>query len=162
MRNNLNETPKYSNYNNGPLSLEEVYDIYVDEKLNFTRVDLYRDFTNSLTNKIFETYLGHYDVVCDNMDKVQHFGWCWDNTIDTYFKLGYDLTDVDGEKYKYFLKFFISVYYNVDSTDIDTLEQDILVVWEYIFNYLIIKPHKDVYNFVGIVKMFDNTNWFKN
>jgi hypothetical protein len=157
MSRNFNNPLKFSPYNHGPMNLDDVMGVYKQYGIKPIRVELYHDFVQSLCERIFSTYLG--DEVMDEEDRENHFVWSWDKTVDIYFKMGFDLSD-SGEKFKYFKNFFSEIFYGIDSKDAQ-LEEDIIVVWEYIFNYHIIKPEKDVYNFVEIYKMFDNTNWFK-
>ena len=157
MSDNFNNPSKYQDYNHYPMTLEKVMDIYSQHDIRPVRVELYYDFVNSLTELIFTTYLG--DDVLTEKNKLEHFNWCWDKTVREFFEMGYDLGDM-GAKYKYFRNFFLEIFYKVEDKT-EKLEHDVLIVWEYIFNYFIIKPEKDVYNFIEIYKMFDNTNWFK-
>jgi len=157
MSNNFNNPQKYSTYNNGPMSLDDVMSAYKKHGIIPNRVELYHDFTSSLCDLIFTTYMG--DDVTPIGERETHFDWCWDKNINNFFRLGFDLND-GGEKYKYFKSFFLDIFYLVDYKT-KKLEDDVLIVWEYIFNYYIIKPEKDLYNFIDIYKMFDNTNWFK-
>jgi hypothetical protein len=157
MSDKFNNPLKYRVHNEGPITLDEIMDIYRENKIDLTKCELYRDFILTLCDTIFETYLG--DELTPKENRLEHFMWCWDNTIDKYFKLGYDLT-CEGDKEKYFGKFFFEMFYENTIKNYE-LEKDIKLVWNYIFNFYIIKPRRDVYNFIKLYNMFDNTNWFK-
>lgn len=157
MSNNFNNPLKFRPYNNGPMRLEDVMVVYRENGIKPIKAELYHDFVESLCGLVFNTYLG--DDIMSTEDRLNHFIWSWDKTVSMFFMMGFDLGDM-GEKFTYFKNFFTDIYYKVEDKD-SQLEKDILIVWEYIFNYNIIKPEKDVYNFIEIYKMFDNTNWFK-
>ena len=49
------------------------------------KIELFHDFLISLHEIIEETYLGP-DVLEDPNDQINHFGWCWDKTINNFNK----------------------------------------------------------------------------
>lgn len=155
---NFNKPIKYSEHIKNVMDIGEINRIYLANNINSNRSDLYFDYVTSLCNTIFNTYLG--DELYDVDDKINHFDWCWKWNNTFYGDLGYDLKQSESG-YMYFLSFFTDIYYFIDNNNI-ILEGNILMVWEYIFNYDISKPKKDVYNFIDIYKMFENTKWYGN
>jgi len=81
------------------------------------KMELYYDFSVSIHKLILETYLGDDDgfnetkVLMSEEDKVNHFDWCWDKTIDS-FNLENIVFNKRGEHYEYFQSFFSEIYYN--------------------------------------------------
>ena len=79
-------------------------------------MELYSDFTHSLNNLIFNTYLGENDVVetkivLSESDDRNHFEWCWIRTIDNFGKENIKFGK-KGEHFDYFESFFGETFYN--------------------------------------------------
>jgi len=71
--------------------------------------------------KITATHLGtEYDennetkVYLNDDDKLAHFDWCWNKTIENFLKENLKFK-VRGEHRDYFEKFFMELFYNADS-----------------------------------------------
>jgi len=81
------------------------------------KMELYYDFSVSIHKLILETYLSDDDgfnetkVLMTEEDKVNHFDWCWDKTIDS-FNLENIVFNKRGDHYEYFQSFFSEIYYN--------------------------------------------------
>ena len=79
-------------------------------------MDLYYDFSFSLYYLILDTYLGdeknnETKITLSDEDKIKHFEWCWDKTIDNFKKE--EITfNRQGDHYDYFLSFFTEIFYN--------------------------------------------------
>lgn len=79
-------------------------------------MDLYYDFSFSLYYLILDTYLGdeknnETKITLSDEDKIKHFEWCWDKTIDNFKKE--EITfNRKGDHYDYFLSFFTEIFYN--------------------------------------------------
>ena len=79
-------------------------------------MDLYYDFSFSLYYLILDTYLGdeknnETKITLSDEDKIKHFEWCWDKTIDN-FKKEEIAFNRKGDHYDYFLSFFTEIFYN--------------------------------------------------
>jgi hypothetical protein len=80
------------------------------------KMDLYYDFSFSLYYLILDTYLGdeknnETKITLSDEDKIKHFEWCWDKTIDNFKKE--EITfNRKGDHYDYFLSFFTEIFYN--------------------------------------------------
>ena len=80
------------------------------------KMDLYYDFSFSLYYLILDTYLGdeknnETKITLSDEDKIKHFEWCWDKTIDN-FKKEEIAFNRKGDHYDYFLSFFTEIFYN--------------------------------------------------
>lgn len=81
------------------------------------KLELYSDFSNSLSELIVETYLGEepssYEtkITLTEEDKEKHFNWCWGKIIDNFKKEGL-IFELKGEHYDYYSTFFLDVFYN--------------------------------------------------
>lgn len=64
---------------------DEIDTWYKIHNIVFEKVELYCDFFISLVNLIDKTYLGH-DVTITEEDKLGHFRWCFNKTIDNFEK----------------------------------------------------------------------------
>ncbi len=79
-------------------------------------MDLYYDFSFSLYYLILDTYLGdeknnETKITLSDEDKIKHFEWCWDKTIENFKKE--EITfNRKGDHYDYFLSFFTEIFYN--------------------------------------------------
>lgn len=100
---------KFLEYFSKQLSFEQV--IYLNTINNITqeKVELFRDFSISLTYIIEDTYLGD-DVIEFQNDQVNHFNWCWDQNIKN-FKQENIYFQSKGEHYYYYLAYFMDIYY---------------------------------------------------
>jgi hypothetical protein len=74
----LENTEEFLNYLSNPLSRTSIDLIYSSNYIRFERCDLYRDFVLSLSELVFDTYMG--DDVMKKEQRVEHFKWCWDRT----------------------------------------------------------------------------------
>lgn len=158
MSKNFNNPLKYKGYLKNPLTVNEIDARYQKERVRAVRVDLYSDFVQYLSDTVFMTYMGDNHHI-NSYDKIQHFKWCWDKTLKTYEDLGYKIIDVDVI-FIYFESFFCDVFYFVDDKD-KFLEDSIKNVWDFIFDYNVVKSAYDVTNFLDIYIMFEKSLWDK-
>ncbi len=150
MSKNFNHPLKFFPYIKNPMSFDNVKELYSYHEINPVKSDLYYDFIKFLSTKIFKTYFG--DNVATTEINKQHFDWCWSTTIKTFSLIG--LYPVEENKvYKYLFNFFDDMYYSTDTKEQN--EGKINIVFEYIFNYHLVKSAKDVENFVSLYKLFD-------
>ena len=83
--------------------------------INAEKSELFFDFTNSLCDLIFTTFLGK-DVITTDDDKQGHFNWCWDKILDN-FKKENILFKHRGKHYDYFWNFYYESFYISKDTD---------------------------------------------
>ena len=104
-----------------PISHDDVEVWFNVNNMIFEKRELFADFTRSLIYVIKTTYLGtEYDennetkVYLNDDDKLAHFDWCWNKTIENFLKENLKFK-VKGEHRDYFEKFFMELFYNADS-----------------------------------------------
>ena len=85
--------------------------------------ELFFDFCLSLFMLMKETYLGEEitpnetRIILSDDDKLKHFTWCWNKTIEN-FKKENIIINSNGEHKDYFKSFFMDTFYNQKETDI--------------------------------------------
>lgn len=104
-----------------PISHDDVEVWFNVNNMIFEKRELFADFTRSLIYVIKTTYLGtEYDennetkVYLNDDDKLAHFDWCWNKTIENFLKENLKFK-VKGEHRDYFEKFFMDLFYNADN-----------------------------------------------
>lgn len=79
--------------------------------------ELFYDFCLSLLHLIRKTYLGEetnsYEtkILMSEEDKINHFNWCWKQTLENFKKENISFNN-EGEHYDYFKSFFTEIFYN--------------------------------------------------
>jgi hypothetical protein len=79
--------------------------------------ELYYDFCLSLFGLIKVTYLGeettHNEtkISLTEEDKLKHFEWCWNATVENFRKENIKF-NFKGEHYDYFSSFFMEIFYS--------------------------------------------------
>lgn len=73
------------------------------------KTELFHDFVISLYNLIDSTYMGS-DVTITEMDKKNHFTWCWNKIINNFSKESIYFKET-GQHYDYIWLFFNEAYY---------------------------------------------------
>lgn len=142
------------NYINTPMSKESVAILYLSNDIKYERCELYRDFILSLTNLVFDTYLG--DDITNSIEQINHFKWCWNKTSENFKKEG--IVIGDKKIYNYFLEFMMEVYYiNKQKDENSNIKHNINKLWVYIFDYNNIKSRSDVDTLIEVYKMFNNS-----
>jgi hypothetical protein len=107
----------FFNYISKPLEYDEIDIWFKANNIIFEKMDLFFDFTYSLTLVITETYLGgglndnESEVEMTDEDNQNHFDWCWKKTIENFSKEGV-MIETNGEHYDYFNEFFNEIFYN--------------------------------------------------
>lgn len=86
------------------------------------KTDLFYDFVFSLLGLVNTTYLGE-DVTPLELDKINHFNWCWNRTIESFEKERIHF-DKSGTHYDYFWAFFRDAfYYQEDKEEIIKIDE---------------------------------------
>ena len=106
----------FFNYITKPLNYDEVDIWFRSHNIVNEKLELFFDFSYSLTLIIVDTYLGGdlekngSLVDMSDEDILNHFNWCWKKNIDNFQKEGLIINE-DGEHYEYFKDFFDEIFY---------------------------------------------------
>jgi len=122
----------FFNWITKPIPLEEV-DVWfnVNNIIN-EKSELFFDFCMSLTSLMKDTYLGEETIhnetkiVVSNEDKLKHFDWCWNKTIENFKKENIRF-NIKGEHYDYFSSFFMEIFYNQKNENVRNSIQKFLI-----------------------------------
>ena len=89
--------------------------------------------------------------------RVEHFKWCWDNTMTDFEKEGIHL-ETTTEVFDYFEQFMLdSFYMATDKGDIAIVKDNLTKLWKYILSYTTNKTRSDVDTFLEVYKIFEKT-----
>lgn len=147
-----NKSSEFFKYINKPLSKDSIKIFYSNNNVIYERTVIYQDFILSLIDLICQTYMG--DDITDDDQKINHFDWCWNKTINSFKEEGIDFSD-NGELYEYFLNFMIETFYMAKRKS-DKLHFNLLKLWSYLFGYTIPKTQSDMDSFIEVYQLFDN------
>jgi len=106
----------FFNYLTTPLDINDVDIWFKTNNIIFEKMDLFYDFTYSLTTIIYDTYLGGISdeneskIDMSDEDNLNHFNWCWNETIKMFERENIIIND-RGEHYDYFKDFFDELFY---------------------------------------------------
>jgi len=126
----------FINWISKPLNPEDVVLWFNVNNIIVEKLDLFFDFTVSLTSLILETYLGGFDyktettIILNDDEKNKHFEWCWNKVIEN-FKKEKIIFNLDGEHREYFYSFFIEAFYTQKN---DVVRNSIDKFYNNIFN----------------------------
>ena len=101
---------RFLEYFSKQLSFEQVTYLNTINNITQEKVELFRDFSISLTYIIENSYLGD-DVIEYQDDQINHFNWCWDQNIKNFKKENIYFQN-KGEHYYYYLAYFLDIYYS--------------------------------------------------
>jgi hypothetical protein len=134
-------------YVSKPLSGEHLAYLNTLNNVNVERVELFCDFSTSLSHLIVEYYLGD-DVMLTENDKRSLFEWCWKKNIGNFGveKLNFNLI---GEHYYYYFNYFTDVFFENPEKN-DLLFSKILSFWCAIFSLNKIKTRSEYDFFIEI------------
>ncbi len=106
----------FFNYITKPLNYDEVDIWFRSHNIVNEKLELFFDFSYSLTLIIVDTYLGgdleknESLVDMSDEDTLNHFNWCWKKNIENFQKEGLIINE-DGDHYEYFRDFFSEIFY---------------------------------------------------
>ena len=109
-------------YVSKPVEPDE-FNFWVDSNnICFLKLELYRDFVISLTNLIYDTYLGDENTNETNIrlttdDNLSHFNWCWKKTLENFRKESIHF-EPDGEHYEFLKSFIVETFYSQKNKDV--------------------------------------------
>lgn len=109
-------------YVSKPVEPDE-FNFWVDSNnICFLKLELYRDFVISLTNLIYDTYLGDENTNETNIrlttdDNLRHFNWCWKKNLENFRKESIHF-EPDGEHYEFLKSFIAETFYSQKNKDV--------------------------------------------
>jgi len=146
---------KHTSNLNTPLSDDSIVVLYSANNINYDKAFLFSDFIQSLLMLVFDTYVG--DEFMNEVDKLNHFNWCWGRNINNFNKEGIIFEDYKNS-YDYFLEFLTETFYNIENKDKNKhISITVRTLWLTIFSFDRIRTHSDVDNFIEIYKIMDKT-----
>jgi hypothetical protein len=107
----------FFNYISKPVPNDEVNIWLKMNNIIPEKMELFSDFSQSLYDLMRETYLGEPNGFYETKinltidDNKKHFEWCWNKTIDNFYKEGLSFNK-KGEHFEYFKTFFDDIFYN--------------------------------------------------
>lgn len=155
MEKDKNKTIEFLNYIKNPLSESSVAILYDANSVRFDRCQLYSDFVCSLLMIVFDTYLN--DVITTEKQQLEHFNWCWNKNISNFKEESIEFTPIK-ELHNYFKEFTFEVYYAIEDKDNNEyINNNLILLWEYIFDYKKPKSRSDVDSFIEIYNIFEKS-----
>lgn len=137
------------------LSMESLRNIYRVNNIDIELAIIYRDFTLTLCDTLYTTYLGD-DIMTDQYKK-EHFDWSWSKTKDMFGNEGFYFTNTE-EIEDYFFQFMEDVYYNNSHKEtFNDIDNNLNELWVYLFNLNVSKSKSDVDTFIQLYKMFNKS-----
>jgi len=149
---NRRQIHKFLEYFSKPLSFEQVQYLNTINNIMPEKVELFKEFSISLTYIINDTYLGD-DVVEFQEDQINHFNWCWDKNIKN-FKDENIFLQQKGEHYYYYLAYFMDIYYG-NSNKSKGLFTKIVLFWDDVLSVDLLKTKSEYDLFCEIYKIMD-------
>jgi hypothetical protein len=143
---------RFLEYFSKQLSFEQMVYLNTINNISPEKVELFRDFSISLTYLIEDTYLGD-DVIQTQDDQVNHFNWCWDQNIKNFSRENI-VFQSKGEHYYYYLAYFVDIYYG-NSNKTKGLFQKIVGFWDDILSIDIPKTKSEHDLLCEIYKIMD-------
>ena len=155
MAKDKNKTIEFLNYIKNPLSETSIAILYDANSVRFDKCQLYSDFVCSLLMLVFDTYLG--DVITTEKQQIEHFNWCWDKNISNFNEEGIEFKSIN-ELQSYFKEFMVEVFYAIeDKDDKPYINENLISLWEYIFDYKKPKSRSDIDSFIEIYNIFEKS-----
>ena len=155
MEKDKNKTIEFLNYIKNPLSETSIAILYDANSVRFDKCQLYSDFVCSLLMLVFDTYLG--DVITTEKQQIEHFNWCWNKNISNFKDEGIEFKSIN-ELLSYFKEFMVEVFYAIeDKDDKPYINENLISLWEYIFDYKKPKSRSDIDSFIEIYNIFEKS-----
>jgi len=152
---NRDKTLDFLSYIKNNLSEHTLIMLYDANKVRFDKCQIYSDFVCSLLLIVFDTYMG--DEYTDKEQRISHFNWCWDKNISNFKEEGIIFKSIVELK-DYFKEFLIEVYYNIEDKESKPyISENLISLWEYLFDYKKPKSQSDVDSFIEIYNIFEKS-----
>jgi hypothetical protein len=137
-----------------PVPHDEVLIWFNMHNMHNEKIELYGDFFITLDNLISSTYFeSKYPETFINLSvaqKIDHFNWCWNKTIE-YFSKESIFFEKNGEHKDYFESFYIDTFYIVDGIP----EIPILEFIVSLFNFNVQYSKSDLELLTTLYKLLD-------
>lgn len=135
---------RFLDYVSRPLTYDQLSYLHTLNGVTIEKVEVFKDFTTSLTYLIYDTYLGD-DTIKNETDRLTHFNWCWKKNIENFLAEGLRFKE-SGEHYYYHLNYFMDIFYLSEWKD-DVLFNKILFYWNEIItmNKAMTKSEYDIF-----------------
>lgn len=150
---------QFFNWLTKPMLPEEIDAWYKANNIIPEMSELFRDFCFSLLKLVDETYLGNEEnsketnIGLTQEDKLAHFKWCWNKTINNFEKENIIFIKND-DTFDYFKNFFMEVYYNQDQEFIKRSLNDFFIQ---IFNKNNKHSKSDIEMFTELYKLLEKS-----
>ena len=149
---NKRQIHKFLEYFSKPLSFEQTQYLNTINNILPEKVELFKEFSVSLTYIINDTYLGD-DVVEYQEDQINHFNWCWNKVLKDFKEENIHLQQ-KGEHYYYYLAYFMDIYYG-NSNKSKALFNKIVLFWDDVLSVDLPKTKSEYDLFCEIYKIMD-------
>lgn len=133
---------------------KSMFDFYIKKGVELPKVELYKNFTLLLNKNIQNEYYG--DEFMDEVDKKNHFKWCWGKTCDFFKPVDFNK---NTKLYNYLESLFDSLFYSIeDKENIYNKESfnNISIVIDSIFNLAEFKTQDSLAIFLEIYNIFND------
>lgn len=147
----INKVMDFIEYISKNMEKKDLFLLYKINNIKRERLEMFSDFVHFLNELIITTYLG--DDITKDVDKVNHFNWCWKKVVGSFKKEGIYFLDTD-ELYNYFLTFYQESFY--EETKIDD-PNNIPIFWSELLNYDNIKTMSEYQSMLEIYKIFNKS-----
>jgi hypothetical protein len=154
MKNNkLRTTIDLIEFVSKPMRKDDVLLLYRVNNVTPEKTELYLDFIQALYNTVTSTYLG--DDVMTNKDIKKHFGWCWNQVLNS-FKKEHIYFEDNIEIYSYFNSLFTESFYEEEDKSDENI-RPLMAFWESTFTYSSSKTRSELESFFDLYKLFDKS-----
>lgn len=100
-----------------PIPPEDVIIWFNMHDMHYERIELYGDIFKTLNSVIYDTYFeSKYPETTINLtlaQKVEHFNWCWEKTVELFSKENI-MINLEGGHKDYFESFYVDTFYLAD------------------------------------------------
>lgn len=143
-----------------PMEQEDINAWYLANNIIPEYTELFRDFCLSFLSLLKETYLGDENtknkdtgVVMSEDQKLNHFKWCWNKTIEN-FKIENINFIFNKDDYNFFESFFYEIFYENDD---DKSKRAIDNFFKQLFDENHKKTKSDIEVFTDIYKALERS-----
>ncbi len=139
------------------LNDEELNRLYLNHNIEYDRCVLYSDFTESLFEIIFTTYMG--DEFYKIEDKFLHFDWCWVKNIENFREENIIFITSDIS-YEYFLGLIYETFYE-NKLKSEKINNELISLYKNILSYSNKKTESEFYQMIKLYQMIGRNTKLK-
>jgi hypothetical protein len=118
--------------------------------VNREKTELFSDYIISFSELLENTFMG-CELYENDLDKKNHFTWCWDKIIDNFSKEKIIFKN-RGNCYEYFWNFFLEAFY---FAEIEKKQHNIKNYFQKLFDFEYRKTRSELDVLTEIYKLFD-------